>query len=117
MSLSNRSNMNRFAIAILLALTVTIGALSERAHAEPRLALVVGNGAYTTVTPLDNPVNDASLMADALRKVGFEVTLRCPSPSPTPNPNPIPNPHHTHNPTPNSNPIPRCLSSSAGRPR
>ncbi|CTQ45045.1 caspase family protein [Roseibium aggregatum] len=67
--------MNRIAIAILLALTVTIGALSERAHAEPRLALVVGNGAYTTVTPLDNPVNDASLMADALRKVGFEVTL------------------------------------------
>ncbi|WP_297840646.1 caspase family protein [uncultured Roseibium sp.] len=67
--------MNRFAIAILLALTVTIAALSEKAYAEPRLALVVGNGAYTTVTPLDNPVNDASLMADALRKVGFEVTL------------------------------------------
>jgi uncharacterized caspase-like protein len=67
--------MHRFAIAILLALTVTIAALSEKAYAEPRLALVVGNGAYTTVTPLDNPVNDASLMADALRKVGFEVTL------------------------------------------
>ncbi|WP_299809438.1 caspase family protein [uncultured Roseibium sp.] len=46
-----------------------------RANAEARLALVIGNGAYSNVTALDNPVNDAVLMADSLRQVGFDVTL------------------------------------------
>ncbi|PVB59574.1 peptidase C14, caspase catalytic subunit p20 [Labrenzia sp. 011] len=46
-----------------------------RAKAEVRLALVIGNGAYSNVTALDNPTNDAILMADALRQVGFDVTL------------------------------------------
>ncbi|TYC67585.1 peptidase C14, caspase catalytic subunit p20 [Stappia sp. BW2] len=67
--------MHRITIAFLMALTLTIGMLTNRAHAASRLALVVGNGAYSTVTPLDNPVRDAELMADALREVGFEVTL------------------------------------------
>lgn len=43
------------------------------ANAEKRLALVIGNGRYTNVSPLDNPVNDASDMAAALQKLGFEV--------------------------------------------
>jgi uncharacterized caspase-like protein len=42
---------------------------------EERIALVVGNAAYR-VDPLDNPVNDARLVAGALRQAGFEVTLR-----------------------------------------
>ncbi|GAB2185530.1 caspase family protein [Roseibium sp. LAB1] len=67
--------MHRLTIGFIMALILTIGTLPERAYAEPRLALVVGNGAYTTVTPLDNPVNDADLMANALREVGFDVTL------------------------------------------
>ncbi|WP_208987239.1 caspase family protein [Roseibium marinum] len=46
-----------------------------RANAEARLALVIGNGAYSNVTALDNPVNDAALMAQSLRQVGFDVTL------------------------------------------
>ena len=37
-----------------------------------RLALVIGNGAYKKA-PLRNPVNDAYDMAEALRKIGFEV--------------------------------------------
>lgn len=37
-----------------------------------RLALVVGNAAYTR-KPLNNPVNDARAMARALRESGFEV--------------------------------------------
>lgn len=75
MSLSNKPLMHRTAIGFLLALTVSLGLFMNRAQAEARLALVVGNGNYTVVTPLDNPVNDAELMADTLRKVGFEVTL------------------------------------------
>lgn len=39
---------------------------------EKRVALVVGNGAYT-FAPLKNPVNDARDVAQALRELGFEV--------------------------------------------
>ena len=46
------------------------------AAAEPRVALVIGNGAYGEIGPLANPVNDARLMADALRELGFEVLVR-----------------------------------------
>jgi hypothetical protein len=52
----------------------TLAALSP-AFAEPRLALVVGNGAYGSVPALDNPVNDARLMAKTLESTGFVVTL------------------------------------------
>ena len=41
----------------------------------PRIALVVGNGAYLDVSPLDNPVSDADLMASTLESLGFEVVL------------------------------------------
>ena len=41
-------------------------------NAEPRVALVIGNSAYRDA-PLPNPVNDASDMAAALKKVGFDV--------------------------------------------
>ena len=45
--------------------------------ASSRVALVVGNGAYTAgnISALANPVNDAELMADALETSGFEVQL------------------------------------------
>src|SRR5436190_1150719 len=42
---------------------------------EKRIALVVGNSQYPKV-PLDNPVNDARLVAGNLRKLGFEVNLQ-----------------------------------------
>ena len=45
------------------------------AEAEPRIALIVGNGGYTAVGPLGNAVNDAALMAETLQGLGFEVTL------------------------------------------
>ncbi|KIN60128.1 Peptidase C14, caspase catalytic subunit p20 [Sulfitobacter noctilucae] len=41
----------------------------------PRIALIVGNGGYGTVTPLDNPGPDATLMAQTLETQGFAVTL------------------------------------------
>jgi hypothetical protein len=40
-----------------------------------KLALVVGNQAYQHVPRLTNPGNDARGVADALRRLGFEVTL------------------------------------------
>ena len=43
--------------------------------AEPRTALVIGNSNYV-FSPLRNPANDAADVAAALRKTGFDVTLR-----------------------------------------
>jgi uncharacterized caspase-like protein len=40
---------------------------------ERRVALVIGNGAYTRAKPLANPANDAADMVNALKEVGFEV--------------------------------------------
>jgi len=42
--------------------------------AQRRLALVIGNGAYPS-KPLRNPPNDATAVADELRKLGFVVTM------------------------------------------
>lgn len=39
-----------------------------------RIALIIGNGAYTNAPPLKNPPNDARDMAAALRELGFDVT-------------------------------------------
>ena len=48
---------------------------SAFAAAEQRIALVIGNGAYENA-PLTNPVNDARLMAETLRGLGFDVIER-----------------------------------------
>ena len=41
--------------------------------AEKRIALVIGNGAYSKVGGLPNPPNDARLIAQTLRGLDFEV--------------------------------------------
>ena len=56
------------AIFCLLSLTV-----ADRALAEKRVALVVGNSAYHHTGKLANPKNDAADVAAALKKHGFEV--------------------------------------------
>lgn len=43
------------------------------AFAETRIALVIGNSSYSHVPKLDNPANDAKLMARTLKSVGFEL--------------------------------------------
>jgi hypothetical protein len=43
------------------------------AAAEKRIALVVGNSAYQNITRLDNPRNDAMLMAETLAGLGFAL--------------------------------------------
>jgi uncharacterized caspase-like protein len=56
-----------------LALIVIFGCLAEPACAEKRVALVIGNSAYQNVAALSNPRNDARLMADTLRGLGFAL--------------------------------------------
>ena len=56
-----------------LGVVLALGVFAGPAAAETRRALVIGNGAYK-VAPLANPENDARLMADVLKSVGFEVT-------------------------------------------
>ncbi|MCP3392534.1 caspase family protein [Bradyrhizobium sp. CCGB12] len=45
------------------------------APAGRRVALVIGNGAYTNVHALPNPPRDAKLIAGALRDVGFQSVI------------------------------------------
>jgi uncharacterized caspase-like protein len=57
---------------IFAAFLLCAGACTP-AHAEKRVALVIGNSAYQAVPPLPNPTADAKLMADTLRSLGFFV--------------------------------------------
>ncbi len=63
--------MSRRAIAWALFLGICLAALPARA--ETRVALVIGNSDYALISALANPENDAALMAETLRAVGFEV--------------------------------------------
>jgi hypothetical protein len=47
--------------------------LAAPAHAEKRVALVIGNNDYRNVPPLRKAVNDARTMSDALKQLGFTV--------------------------------------------
>ena len=42
---------------------------------DKRVALIIGNSNYVSVTKLINPENDAKLMAESLEAVGFEVNM------------------------------------------
>lgn len=56
------------------ALVCGLLAGSSSVRAESRLALVIGQSAYRSVTPLPNPANDAKAMAELLTDSGFDVT-------------------------------------------
>src|SRR5271170_672352 len=58
----------------LLAVCVVSLFAHGRSHADARVALVIGNGAYLHEPVLQNPANDARDMAAALRELGFHVT-------------------------------------------
>ncbi len=64
--------MQKFALNIVLVTLLLLAGLTV-ALAESRIALVIGNGAYTNAPALLNPPNDARLMSAVLRKLGFEV--------------------------------------------
>jgi uncharacterized caspase-like protein len=61
----------RYLSVILSLICMLFTAVS--AHAEKRVAFVVGNGAYKNVAQLPNPPIDAKAMAATLRNVGFDV--------------------------------------------
>ncbi|TMH08651.1 MAG: caspase family protein, partial [Betaproteobacteria bacterium] len=69
--------MKRCLALLLWALSAACAAAGMRGVAvtEERIALVIGNAAYRN-DPLDNPVNDARLIAKSLQQSGFAVTLR-----------------------------------------
>src|SRR5262245_41561799 len=61
-------------MSMLRLFTVLVAVLlSVPALADPRVALVVGNSNYEFVPALDNPTNDAKLMADPLQGLGFTL--------------------------------------------
>jgi len=55
------------------------GKSTPSAPAGPRkVALIVGNGAYRNVAPLDNPPRDAKLLASTFRELGFATVTLAP---------------------------------------
>jgi hypothetical protein len=58
----------------ILALSIAIS-FAATAHAEKRVALLVGNNAYQNVPRLQTAVNDARAVGTALRGLGFSVIL------------------------------------------
>jgi uncharacterized protein YecT (DUF1311 family) len=62
--------MWRWLFIVLLWTGMVAGA---GAAPEKRVALVIGNARYQHVAPLDNPDNDARMMAVSLRDLGFEL--------------------------------------------
>lgn len=62
-------------MSILIALFVLSFFSTGSVYAEKRVALVIGNSEYKNIPALDNPKNDANLMADTLGELGFQVVL------------------------------------------
>jgi formylglycine-generating enzyme required for sulfatase activity len=61
---------------VVLLLAGFLGTMSDLARAEPRVALVIGNGAYgDDLGQLPNPAADADLIAKSLSEVGFSVVI------------------------------------------
>ena len=56
------------AVAVLVLTTLPVAA-------QKRVALVIGNSAYTYSAPLTNPANDAADMAEALKTAGFAAIV------------------------------------------
>ena len=64
--------MRRFMWSLFLLAGLFVGG---QALAAQKAALVIGNSAYRSVTPLVNPANDANDMAASLGRIGYAVTL------------------------------------------
>src|SRR4051812_34902646 len=63
------ATLARLAMGIVTACSV-VGSVA----AQDRVALVIGNNAYTTTPRLSNAVNDASAIGKELTRLGFKVT-------------------------------------------
>ena len=70
---STRRRRARRAVAALIMTLAAVAA--SPAAAENRVALVIGNGGYQAAPVLANPPNDAKDVGEALKSLGFKVTL------------------------------------------
>src|ERR1700687_896253 len=61
--------------ALAVSLAASLLAIVEPAHAEKRVALVIGNNDYKNVPKLQKAVNDARTMGDTLKQLGFSVMV------------------------------------------
>ena len=69
--------MRKLLTGLCVGLGLLLVAVAARAAPdEKRIALVVGVASYSNAPPLLNPTKDAQAIADALRKLGFEVDLK-----------------------------------------
>ena len=57
----------------IAAVLLSLALLPAAAHADRRVALVVGNSAYQHTPKLANPKNDATDVSAALKALGFQV--------------------------------------------
>ena len=64
-------------VAVVSAALFAFGPDAEAQFADGRrMALVIGNSTYAHTTALRNPVNDAVAVGEALRGLGFDVTVK-----------------------------------------
>src|ERR1700716_1107318 len=68
-------NWPSFRAALALSLVVALVSFAAPAHAEKRVALVIGNNDYKNVPKLQKAVNDARPMGDTLKQLGFSVMV------------------------------------------
>ena len=64
-----------FRAALALGFAASLLAMAQPAHAEKRVALVIGNNDYKNVPKLQKAVNDARTMGDTLKRLGFSVMV------------------------------------------
>jgi len=62
-------------VSLRLALAALVLVLAVPAHAEKRVALLIGNNDYKNVPKLQKAVNDARTMGDTLKRLGFSVMV------------------------------------------
>jgi hypothetical protein len=62
-------------IGLVLGIVASWLAFAQPAHAEKRVALVIGNNDYKNVPKLQKAVNDARTMGDTLKQLGFTVMV------------------------------------------
>jgi citrate lyase beta subunit len=64
-----------FRLVLASAVAVSLMTVAAPAHAEKRVALVIGNNDYRNVPKLQKAVNDARTMGDTLKQLGFSVMV------------------------------------------
>ncbi|MEM5585314.1 caspase family protein [Roseibium sp. AS2] len=66
--------MQKISLLFILVLALVFSPLTAAAKGD-RVALVIGNSSYHHATQLENPINDANLIASKLTDLGFSVHL------------------------------------------